>query len=140
MDFNKTPRELFEYYATLRGFENPAEAAETIIKKMKIQKCADTIVGDNYRRGLSGGEKKRVSIGIELISRPNLLFLDEPTTGLDSSTALDIIRELKELTKDGMTLITTIHSPSDDILETFDNLIIINCYFYQLSYLKKNIV
>lgn len=62
---------------------------------MKIKKCADTIVGDNYRRGLSGGEKKRVSVGIELISNPNLLFLDEPTTGLDSSTALDIITELK---------------------------------------------
>jgi ABC-type multidrug transport system ATPase subunit len=95
MDFNKTPRELFEYYATLRGHPNPAESAEIIIKQMKIQKCADTIVGDNYRRGLSGGEKKRVSIGIELVSNPNLLFLDEPTTGLDSSTALDIITELK---------------------------------------------
>ena len=72
-----------------------------------------------------GGEKKRVSIGIELISSPNLLFLDEPTTGLDSSTALDIIKGLKTLTDHGMTLITTIHSPSDDILETFDNLIIL---------------
>lgn len=58
---------------------------------MDIKKCADTVIGDNFIRGISGGEKKRVSIGIELVSDPNLLFLDEPTTGLDSSTALDII-------------------------------------------------
>lgn len=71
--------------------------AEEIIEILGLHKCADTMVGDSFNRGISGGEKKRVSIGIELVSDPNLLFLDEPTTGLDSSTALDIIKELHNL-------------------------------------------
>jgi len=75
------------------------------------------VIGDNFTRGISGGEKKRVSIGIELVSNPNLLFLDEPTTGLDSSTAEDIIKDLKSLCKRGITIISTIHSPSKEILE-----------------------
>ncbi len=61
---------------------------------MSLEKCADTIVGTAYVRGISGGEKKRTTIGIELVSNPNLLFLDEPTTGLDSTTAYDIIQNL----------------------------------------------
>lgn len=92
---------------------------------MSIAKCADTQVGDALHRGISGGEKKRTSIGIELISNPSLLFLDEPTTGLDSTTALDIIDNMSTLAKWGITLITTIHSPSAEILRKFDNLIIL---------------
>ena len=97
MDFRNTPKELFTYYAKLRGHEEPEKTAEEIISLMSIAKCADTWVGDATHRGISGGEKKRTSIGIELISDPNLLFLDEPTTGLDSTTALDIIDNLSKL-------------------------------------------
>jgi len=60
-------------------------------------------------KGLSGGEKKRTSIGYELITNPNLLILDEPTSGLDSSTALQIIQLLKREASQGMTVICTIH-------------------------------
>ncbi len=67
-------------------------------------------------RGISGGEKKRTNIGIELISNPNLLFLDEPTTGLDSTTALSVMKMVRDLKKRGITIISTIHSPSDNIL------------------------
>ncbi len=93
---------------------------------MSLQKCADTVVGDSFNRGISGGEKKRTSIGIELVSNPNLLFLDEPTTGLDSTTAYDIIKALSDLSKKGITLVSTIHAPSQEILELFDNLIILS--------------
>jgi ABC-type multidrug transport system ATPase subunit len=63
-------------------------------------------------KGLSGGERKRTSIGYELITNPNLLLLDEPTSGLDSSTAYEIIRLLKSEAKRGMTVLCTIHQPS----------------------------
>ena len=62
-------------------------------------------------KGLSGGERKRTSIGYELITNPNLLILDEPTSGLDSFTALQIVKMLKQEAKRGMTILFTIHSP-----------------------------
>ena len=60
-------------------------------------------------KGLSGGERKRTSIGYELITNPSLLLLDEPTSGLDSTTALKIVQLLKEEAKRGMTVLCTIH-------------------------------
>jgi len=62
-------------------------------------------------RGISGGERKRVSIGYELITEPSLLLLDEPTSGLDSSTALRIILLLKNEARRGVAVLTTIHQP-----------------------------
>jgi ABC-type multidrug transport system ATPase subunit len=63
-------------------------------------------------KGLSGGERKRTSIGYELITDPVVILLDEPTSGLDSSTALKIIKLLKKEASLGKTIIATIHSPS----------------------------
>lgn len=60
---------------------------EDLIKRLGLTKAADSVVGDKKKRGLSGGEKKRLSIGVELIAQPMLLFTDEPTTGLDSFQA-----------------------------------------------------
>jgi len=60
-------------------------------------------------KGVSGGEKKRCSMGVELITDPNLVFLDEPTTGLDSFTATCVIETLRNLANTGRTIITTIH-------------------------------
>ena len=60
-------------------------------------------------KGVSGGERKRTSIGVELISDPSLIFLDEPTTGLDSFTAASVVETLSSLAKSGRTVITTIH-------------------------------
>ena len=62
-----------------------------------------------FSRGISGGERKRTSIGYELITEPSLLLLDEPTSGLDSSTAKRIIEVLRKETKRGMTVMATIH-------------------------------
>lgn len=125
MENRNTPRQIFEYYAKLRGYADPKKKAGTIIDTMYLRKCADTVVGSVFVRGLSGGEKKRTSIGIELVSNPNLLFLDEPTTGLDSTTALDIITNIVELKKKGMTVICTIHQPSEEIMALFDKIIML---------------
>lgn len=98
---------------------------DEVIKMMGIGHCRDTIVGDTRRKGISGGERKRLCIAIELLSRPKLLFLDEPTSGLDSSTSLSICRALKHLSLSGeCTVICTIHQPQQKIFELFDNLIL----------------
>jgi len=75
-------------------------------------------------KGVSGGERKRTSIGVELITDPNLIFLDEPTTGLDSFTATSVIDTLKDLANSGRTIISTIHQPNSDIFENFDQLML----------------
>ena len=62
-------------------------------------------------RGCSGGEKRRVSIGVQLLSNPSVLFLDEPTTGLDATSAFQLVRTLKSLAQKGRTVVTTIHQP-----------------------------
>jgi ABC-type multidrug transport system ATPase subunit len=76
-------------------------------------------------KGISGGERKRTSIGYELITDPVLILLDEPTSGLDSSTALKIIRLLKKEAKMGKTVICTIHQPSGKIFMEFDRLLLL---------------
>ena len=125
METSLTPRQLFTFYSKLRGLSNIKEKAKDIISLMSLDGCADTKVGDVFKRGISGGERKRTNIGIELVSDPNLLFLDEPTTGLDSATALDVMRNLADLKSRGITIVSTIHAPSKDILELFDQVIIL---------------
>lgn len=77
-------------------------------------------MGNSLIRGLSGGEKKRTSVGVELLINPSLIFLDEPTTGLDSTTALNLIKFLNRLAQAGRTVVTTIHQPSSEIFLEFD--------------------
>ena len=78
-------------------------------------------------KAISGGERKRTSIGYELITDPSILLLDEPTSGLDSSTSLRIIRMLKKQSTDrGMGILMTIHQPSSDILFCFNRVIIMS--------------
>ena len=77
-------------------------------------------------RGVSGGEKKRVSIGVELVSSPSLLFMDEPTTGLDAYTAFEVMKLMSDIKKkEQMTVISILHQPSNQILELFDKVIIL---------------
>ena len=76
-------------------------------------------------KGISGGERKRTSIGYELITDPVVILLDEPTSGLDSSTALKIIKLLKKETLLGKTIIATIHQPSGQIFMEFERLLLL---------------
>ena len=78
---------------------------EEIIKELRLKKCENTKIGGPLLKGVSGGERKRTSIGVELITDPNLIFLDEPTTGLDSFTATSVMETLNELGKTGRTII-----------------------------------
>jgi ABC-type multidrug transport system ATPase subunit len=72
------------------------ERVEDMINMLSLQSCKDTLYGDDKIKGLSGGEKKRTSIGYELITNPKVLLLDEPTSGLDSATASKLIQLLKK--------------------------------------------
>ncbi|XP_060939115.1 broad substrate specificity ATP-binding cassette transporter ABCG2b [Limanda limanda] len=94
----------------------------TIIQDLGLTDCANTKIGTEFIRGVSGGERKRCSIGMELITSPSLLFLDEPTTGLDSNTANCIITLLHKLSRGGKTVIFSIHQPRFSIFRQFDHL------------------
>ena len=83
-------------------------------------------VGDKNVRGLSGGQVKRLSIGVEIISFPDLMFLDEPTTGLDSAMSLEVIAAVRNLANQNRTVICTIHSPSLETGSLFDKLLLMS--------------
>ncbi|KAH7438230.1 hypothetical protein KP509_04G006500 [Ceratopteris richardii] len=126
-----TVRETIRYSAYLRLPDKmPKEEKETIaestILEMGLQDCADTPIGNWHLRGLSGGEKRRVSIALEILMRPRLLFLDEPTSGLDSAAAFFVIQTLRSLSRDGRTVLFSIHQPSSEVFSLFDNLFLLS--------------
>jgi len=84
------------------------------------------MIGGVTLKGLSGGERKRTSIGYELITDPKLLLLDEPTSGLDSFTSFNLLKMLKNEAERGMTIMCTIHSPSSAIFQLFDKFILMH--------------
>ncbi|EER10001.1 ABC transporter, putative, partial [Perkinsus marinus ATCC 50983] len=86
------------------------------IDMMGLRSCENVLIGDVFRKGVSGGQKRRVSVAIELLKQPSILLLDEPTSGLDSAAAFNIMDYLKKLaTEDQCTVVVTIHQPSSDI-------------------------
>ena len=125
-----TVRETLQYSADLRlppstSAQDRSRVVEEVILELGLKECADTRVGDSQHRGCSGGEKRRVSIGVQLLANPSVLFLDEPTTGLDATSAFQLMRTLKALASKGRTIITTIHQPRSEIWDLFDNLILL---------------
>jgi ATP-binding cassette subfamily G (WHITE) protein 2 len=100
--------------------------AEAVIDQLGLTKCKSTIIGGKFVRGISGGERKRVSIGQELLINPSLLFLDEPTTGLDSTVAKRIVMTLWELAKGGRTIVMTIHQPSSRLFYMFYKVLLLS--------------
>jgi ABC-type multidrug transport system ATPase subunit len=84
------------------------------------------MIGGPLFRGISGGEKKRVSIGQEMLINPSLLLLDEPTSGLDSTTAQRILTTIKRLASGGRTVVTTIHQPSSRLYHMFDKVVLLS--------------
>lgn len=125
-----TPREAFMFAAKLRlpkslPLEVKQERVEQMLVALDLIKCADSYIGGEQIQGISGGERKRVSIGIELITNPSIIFTDEPTSGLDSFTALTTVELLVNLAHAGdRTVMATIHQPNSDMFELFDDLIV----------------
>ncbi|KAL3696596.1 hypothetical protein R1sor_010672 [Riccia sorocarpa] len=126
-----TVYETLYYSAKLRLPDNMTRSeTELIVKKtiedVGLQDSMSTPIGNWHQRGLSGGEKRRVSIAIELLTRPRLLFLDEPTSGLDSASAYHVVQALQNLARDGRTVICSIHQPSSEVFELFDDLCLLS--------------
>ncbi|KAF9583028.1 hypothetical protein BGW38_010390 [Lunasporangiospora selenospora] len=101
------------------------EKVEDIIEIIGLRGCADTLIGDEEERGCSGGERRRVSIGMQLVFEPACLFLDEPTTGLDALSALATVRLLKRIADQGRTVVCAIHQPRFDIWNEFGNVLLL---------------
>eukprot|EP00798_Chlamydomonas_sp_ICE-L_P003922 gene3922-13996_t len=103
------------------------EYTNSQVARLGLAKSLSTTVGDKKKRGLSGGEKKRLSIGCELIGSPSLIFLDEPTTGLDAFAAEKVMSTLKQLASDqGHTVVCSIHQPRTSIYSMFDDLMLMS--------------
>jgi ABC-type multidrug transport system ATPase subunit len=123
-----TCREILEFAASLKVAgtkEYRKKVVENMIDHLQITKAADTIIGSQFIKGISGGERKRVAIGVELISDPSVLFLDEPTSGLDGYTADMIVDLLRKEANKGRTVIATIHQPSYNMYRNFQRLILL---------------
>lgn len=106
--------------------EEKIQHAEAVITQLGLTKCNNSIVGGERLRGISGGERKRVSIGQEMLINPSLLFLDEPTSGLDSTTAQRIVSTLWELSNGGRTVVMTIHQPSSRLFYMFHKVLLLS--------------
>ncbi|CAN1308856.1 ABC transporter G family member STR2 [Linum perenne] len=101
------------------------DRVEKLIEQLGLSSTRNTYIGDEGTRGVSGGERRRVSIGVDIIHGPSLLFLDEPTSGLDSTSAHSVIEKVRGIAESGSTVILTIHQPSSRILLLLDHLIIL---------------
>ncbi|KAJ9699243.1 hypothetical protein PVL29_008039 [Vitis rotundifolia] len=126
-----TVKETLTYSAHLRlpttmTKEEVNGIVEETILEMGLQNCANGFIGNWHIRGISGGEKKRLSIALEILTQPRLLFLDEPTSGLDSASAYFIIQTLKNTACNGRTVISSIHQPSSEVFALFDHLLLLS--------------
>jgi len=92
------------------------------LEDMQLIDVRDSLVGDVGKRGVSGGQRKRVNIGVELMAMPKVLFLDEPTSGLDANSSSVALEALRHLSRRGTTVIMVIHQPRYQIFKNFDKI------------------
>jgi len=120
-----TIRELLYYNLKFRFAlteEEYSQRIDKVIALLDLEKCQHTQVGDSDKKGISGGEKKRLCIALELVADIEVLVLDEPTSGLDTYSAFTVMTLLKTLAAKGLTIICTIHQPSSEIVALFQNI------------------
>lgn len=124
-----TPREALHFAARLKepmSLADRTERVNNLLHAFDLERCADTRIGNDTIKGISGGEKKRLSIAVEVISNPKLLFLDEPTSGLDSTSAYRVVSLLRLLADAGTTVIMTIHQPRPAIAKAIDRFLVLS--------------
>ncbi len=127
------------YYAAKLCFSNYTEdkIVELVSKTLEdlgLHEIKNLKVGSPLQKTISGGQRKRLNIGLELLREPGVMFLDEPTSGLSSRDSENIIDLLKELSFKGKLLFVVIHQPSSDIFKMFDKLVVLDTGGYQIFY------
>ncbi|PIA63632.1 hypothetical protein AQUCO_00201164v1 [Aquilegia coerulea] len=110
---------------TISSVEDREEYVNNLLFRLGLVSCADSNVGDAKVRGISGGEKKRLSLACELIASPSVIFADEPTTGLDAFQAEKVMETLRQLAEDGHTVICSIHQPRGSVYVKFDDILLL---------------
>eukprot|EP00392_Amoebophrya_sp_AT5.2_P006901 g6913.t1 len=100
-------------------------AVEETLRILEIAHIRDSVVGSVEKKGISGGEKKRVSMAVEMVAKPRILFLDEPTSGLDASASLKVVQCLRRLRSLNITVICIIHQPRQSVFLLFDQLLLL---------------
>ncbi|KAM0867018.1 hypothetical protein ACQ4PT_042270 [Festuca glaucescens] len=98
---------------------------ERVIESLGLQAVRDSLVGDVEQRGISGGQRKRVNVGLEMVMEPSVLILDEPTSGLDSASSLLLLRALRREALEGVNISMVVHQPSYTLYRMFDDLILL---------------
>eukprot|EP01084_Bolivina_argentea_P060635 110765_1 len=155
-----TVQEMLEFNAKFRlsskvSIDYRKSVVRDVMKVLKIYHIRHSCIGDDETRGISGGQQKRVNIGMELVAQPSILFLDEPTSGLDATTANDVMEVLKLIAKRGTMVVVVLHQPRYEIFSQFDNLLLLAqggktvyngqqskamIYFKEMGYIKPEFV
>eukprot|EP00804_Cyclotella_cryptica_P013018 CCRYP_002341-RD/>CCRYP_002341-RD protein AED:0.11 eAED:0.11 QI:152/1/1/1/0.88/0.94/18/731/1289 len=125
-----TIRETVEFSAMMRldqsiAVETKQKFVDQVLAMLELDSEAHLLVGSDSTGGLSFEQKKRLSIAVELAANPSIIFLDEPTSGLDARAASIVMRSMRRIANTGIAVVATIHQPSIDIFNSFDNLLLL---------------
>jgi ATP-binding cassette subfamily G (WHITE) protein 2 len=134
MPSTTTVKEYLSFHALLRYIpqnksniiKERASKVRSIIQQLHLDSCADTPIGDAYRKGASGGEQRRLSIGVKLIAGKDIIVMDEPTSGLDSNSSQLVVLALKTIVKSGKGVAVSIHQPSSRLFHQFDRVLLLS--------------
>ncbi|CAI0374925.1 unnamed protein product [Linum tenue] len=102
------------------------ELVDETMAKMGLEECADSTIGNWHLRGISSGERRRLSIAVAILAQPQVLCLDEATTGLDSAASSFVVQALRNVARDGKIVVCSVHQPTDDVFRLFDDLLLIS--------------
>jgi ABC-type multidrug transport system ATPase subunit len=155
MHSDATVKEIVQHSATTRlpPGSNIELQVDTVLALLGLTHVSDVVIGSSSKRGISGGEKKRVNIAMEMVTNPVGLLLDEPTSGLDATTAEDVMSALKRIAETGVTVVAVIHQPRVEIFKMMDTLMLlgrggktvylgkasaVEDYFEQIGYRAEN--
>lgn len=101
------------------------ERIRRVLQQLSLESTEHVLIGSPEKKGISGGQRKRVNLAMELLTDPSVLFLDEPTSGLSSEDALMVMKLLRSLADSGKSILLTIHQPSLEAYRLMDNLVLV---------------